>query len=182
MKKTFYFIVLLLVIGLAVTACTSPKKQDPAQLTQQGAEGLPKNQENSDQENKQPLKEQTFYFGKVKNIIGNELTLDLAENPVEELNDNIGGQVGEEAAPQGGSSVAMTLAVPAQSSLDVPVEEKMELNYLGEEKAFTVPPGASIFDLSHGQQVQLANLKKGAVLLIKTQGDTSVVAEIEIWE
>jgi hypothetical protein len=174
MKKTLCLIAILALVVVAATACSSSgdKAQSP-EATPQAESGMPGDEQTA---------ETQTYFGKVKEIVGNEVTLDLAENPIENFENETGSADAEEDGSGTVAAVAMTEAMPAGSIGDAPVEEHMEITYLGEEKNFTIPAGIEIFDLTHGQPVQLSSLQKGSVLMITVKGDTDIASGVEIWE
>lgn len=174
MKKILSFVTILALLILTMTACSSGQDADKAPE--------PTAQTDADAQSTEPTADTQTYFGKIKQVVGNEITLDLAENPIDDFETGWETDVSAESGSGSVAAVQMTAAMPAGSTLDEPVEEHMELTYTGEEKAFTVPAGVQIYDLSHGQDVQLSALKKGAVVMVTAQGETNVAAGVEIWE
>lgn len=176
MKKTLCLIAILVLVVTITAACSSTDAKNQNQTPEATQQA-----ENETQSNEQAVESQ-MYFGKVKQIIGNEVTLELAENPLDDYEDESGANDTAENGSGDMAAVEMTEALPAGSAADTPVEEHMELTYTGEEMNFTIPAGVQIYSLSHGQYVQLSSLQKGSVLSITVQGDSNVVSEVEIWE
>ncbi len=130
----------------------------------------------------------TNIFGKVKNIVGNEIELELANPPFEMGEPDAGTEEGasiamtpattvmvdEEALPEGADSDGdgeITISV-ADGDGSVNVVDgasggnKMELNYTGETKSVIIPTGIDIMSVLTGKSAKLEDIKKGSVLLL----------------
>lgn len=189
MKKRIYTIAALFLMALGLTACSSgPKPEDASEnITDSSAitfEGQPESGE-IPEANASPVSAELTY-GKVKQIIGNEITIRLARLPETEgeSQDQLpeGGAIQGAPLDAGAQSVPAAGAVAANSSGTGEAEEHLELDYLDEEKTFTIPAGTMIYDQASGQEVPLSSLKKGAVLMIVSAQETDAVTEIVIWE
>lgn len=138
----------------------------------------------------------TTYFGKVKNIVGNEIELELAENQDNPESEEGSGKV--ESSDELGPGVSVEDFVSDMSGggdeggnvdggsyngeeSDVP---KLELKYTGESKNITIQAGVTIFDLRTGDESKMSAIKKGSVIRIYATGtsDSPIVSLIEIVE
>ena len=121
-------------------------------------------------------------YGKVTKITGNELELNLAENPdLAQLdNDSTGDSA---AADSGPDSVAAAPPVPAIGAGDQGGEApKLELKYTGESKSFVIPAGAQIFDSATGKESKITAIKEGSVLMLYVDKTTGTVKKANIVE
>ncbi len=133
-------------------------------------------------------------FGKVKSLVGNEVTLDLAKIPANENASEDGKEEVAAAAITNSASVSVTGEDSGDgdgktnigsydangnviSSNDIP---KIELEYTGETKDLTIPAGLQIFDVM-GKEVKMADLKEGNVLMI-TQDEKGVILSMTVME
>ena len=134
----------------------------------------------------------TILFGKVKSIVGNEIEIEVAEQPFDaesaesgEAGDSSSSEYREftyevsegEELPEGlegleGESSSSTATVIAVEGSDGEMkiigggsEEKMELNYTGESKNIIIPAGTEIANLIGGSST-LEDIKKGSVLML----------------
>lgn len=178
MKKTISLIALLLLLSLTLASCASQNDQQTAPPTPDSSQGeaMP---------NAGAMIMPKFYYGKVKQVIGNQITLRLAEDPAADETESGSGTDGAVGnAPldgMGSDAVAAVGAVPAVGGMD-DGKEHLQLEYLDEEKSFTIPAGVKIYDQKTGQELQLTALKKGAVLMIVTNQENGAVLEILVWE
>lgn len=159
-----------------------------AGFAQTGTEEPAAGREDAQQQTQLPEDEEflapQMFYGKVKQVIGNEITLRLAEIPGMEPTDEGGGTAAEEELPMGGAGEVVAAAVTAVAASSAPGEDAdhLELTYLDEEMSFILPAGIPIYDQTTGQEVQLSALKKGTVLMVAVQQETGAVEEIVIWE
>ena len=104
----------------------------------------------------------TTYFGKVKNIVGNEIELELAENQDNPESEEGSGKV--ESSDELGPGVSVEDFVSDMSGG-------------GDE-------GVTIFDLRTGDESKMSAIKKGSVIRIYATGtsDSPIVSLIEIVE
>lgn len=200
--KKFLIVSLAALLLLSLTACGAPNtpQASGAANAEQSAPAAP-----SDGTADAPQPSATL-FGKVKSLVGNELTLDLAKQPESEAVE------GED-----GASYAGSITAPAQS-ITITEEEsagnagggeaggkddvklgyaaadgsgnvtmvdpenmpKLELEYTGETKDLTIPAGSQIFNMM-GKEVKMADLKEGNVLMIM-QNDHGSIASIAVME
>ncbi len=139
-------------------------------------------------------------LGKIKSLLGNEISLDLAKlsngeapesgegneaaisNPAQSVTvtdkatENASG--GSAASGGGGESDIFYYSVDADGTVEVGGREdmpKLELEYTGGTKDLTIPAGLKIFDLL-GQEVKMADLKEGNVLMVNVREDGSLEA------
>lgn len=117
---------------------------------------------------------QEVVFGKVSAITGNEMDISLAKDPYADLNPE-----GEAAGGAGMEAVEMVPAAEAGAVTDEQEAPKMQLEYTGDSKSFTIPAGVKITG-STGGEVQMDSIAKGSVLMIFTKGGS--VSEIAILE
>lgn len=126
------------------------------------------------------------YFGKVKNLLGNQLTVRLAKQPDAPADEDAPLQSDDEGADTAQGTVVaaatMTLAVAADTVSDVEAEERMELEWLDEEKVFTLPAGLRITDRASGQTVTMDSIGKSDVLMLTVDESSGSVLEVVIWE
>lgn len=106
----------------------------------------------------------TTWYGKVSEVAGNELTLELAKQPGTEEQQPSSEPAGEEEMTQ--ATMAMP-AIPAGQAGTGGAEQREELEMTGESKEFTVPGGLTLYDTA-GRERQLSDIEKGAVLTIFT--------------
>lgn len=113
-------------------------------------------------------------FGKVKAVAGNELTLSMAKMPVVE--DEAGEKPGA-GGDAGGMAEMMpaTEMMPAQEGGGAIEQPKIELEYTGEEKDYTVPAGAPIIGTT-GQNETIQSIQKGSVLLLNLDKNGGVIS------
>lgn len=138
-------------------------------------------------------------YGKVKSLVGNSLTLDLAKQPeggdtstvIPEgaEPDTIGeaaisssksvtitgnGDAGENDG-EGDGSVQYFAEDASGNVIQVNPEDisKLELEYTGETKDFTIPAGLKIYD-SIGKELKMSDLKEGNVLMVMQREDGSI--------
>lgn len=167
--------------------------------------------ENMGAEEPQPIEMGETYFGKVKSIVGNEIEIELAKPPFEapegggEGGEGSGGAFVEHsvtihkddegiAEVRDGDTGAQIDAAGAVFAVDggdgnvqyfggVGEGEKMELEYTGETKSFTVPAGADIVSMIGGE-AKLDAIKKGSVVMVTAPKDEAngTVSSIMIME
>lgn len=136
-------------------------------------------------------------FGKVKNIVGNEIELEMANLPgaseaaegegdpkVKTNIDSSGGSnfkteivqgTGAEGEEAGGSDAGKTVFAMDDGSGNPVIiggenGEKMKLDYTGESKKITIPAGAELTSMIGGE-AKLDAIKKGSVLMITVPDD-----------
>ncbi|MEA5003166.1 MAG: hypothetical protein VB081_06670 [Christensenella sp.] len=141
----------------------------------------------------------TPLYGKVKSLVGNELTLDLAKQP-EGSSESVegGGEGGDASIAAEAPSISITTHegedvgkssaeggepkvgyYSADGSGDVQFFDnmddmpKIELEYTGETKDLTVPAGLKIYDMM-GKELKMSDLKEGNVLMILQKEDGSI--------
>lgn len=161
MKK----ILCLLTMVLILTGCSTTPKEEKENV---------KNKEQQEQQI-------TMYFGKVASATGNEISIDVAKNPF----------IDEDAKAEGDSgdgeviaAVEMTAAMPASESTGAMQEEenKIELEYTGEEKSLTLPAGVKIIDAKSGEEVPMSEIKEGTVLSVTFDEISQSIIEIQLLE
>ena len=164
MKTRIFAIALALCLAACVAACGPTSS-----ASQPGASGSGSSQSS-------PEVTEMFY-GRVNEVAGNELTLDLAKMPgTDEAASAPAGEDGEMPA------MAMTPATEAGEGTggQVGAEERTELEYTGESRDFTIPGGLKITG-ADGTEKQLTDVKKGSVLAIFTNG-SGQVTDVVLYE
>lgn len=170
-----------------------------------GVVGCSKN-ESGDTGNKgnTPIEENTeipevILFGKIKKIVGNQVELEIAKDPSFGWDDgNFSSEAGSEGDIDKGDveSIEGTTLVDSNESLEgAPDDEvindmmeqnepKLELEYVGESKEFTIPAGVKIFNLKLGKDENMTALKNGSVIRVYANGtkDSPSVVNIDIVE
>ena len=118
-----------------------------------------------------------MFYGRVSEVAGNELTLDLAKLPgVDDAASAPADEDGEMPA------MVMTPATEAGEGTggQTGAEERTELDYTGESRDFIIPGGLKITG-ADGSEKQLTDVKKGSVLAIFADG-SGQVTEVVLYE
>lgn len=198
MKKVLAIVLSTFMI-MGVTGCSkneaSLKEKDENQIAQEGT-----SQEDSIE---------SIYFGRVKKVVGNEVELNIAKELGLEGVEGEGGGISSSSSSSSadgsespesvedlGATSEITVSDSAESEKGVipdgGTEMKqeiidsgkgnIELEYTGENKSFTIPAGAKIFDFTSGREVKISDVKEGDVIraYTKKSGDTEVVFNLEI--
>lgn len=116
----------------------------------------------------------TSYFGKVSFVAGNELELNLAKEPETPESESAPPQ-----EPSEDGSVPATLMQPAISG-GGGAAQRVEVEYTGEMKPFTLPGGMKITD-AMGNEKQLSDIKKGSIMNIFALED-GTITEVFLYE
>lgn len=164
MKTRMFAIALALVLAACVTACGQTSS-----ASQPDASGSGSSQSS-------PEVTETFY-GRVSEVAGNELTLDLAKLP--------GTDEAASAPADEDGEMPATVMTPATEAGEatggqVGAEERTELEYTGESRDFTIPGGLKITG-ADGTEKQLTDVKKGSVLTVFTNG-SGQVTDVVLYE
>lgn len=161
--KTRIFAVTL-ALAVCVTACGQTSS-----ASQPGASGSGSSQSS-------PEVTEMFY-GRVSEVAGNELTLDLAKMPGSD-------EAASAPADEDGEMPAMVMTPATEAGEgaggQVGAEERTELEYTGESRDFTIPGGLKIIG-ADGTEKQLTDVKKGSVLTIFADG-SGQVTEVVLYE
>lgn len=162
MKTRIFAIALALSLAACLTACGQPSS-----ASQPDASGSSQSS---------PEVTETFY-GRVSEVAGNELTLDLANLP--------GTDDAASAPADEDGEMPATVMTPATEAGEgtggqVGAEERTELDYTGESRDFTIPGGLKITG-ADGSEKQLTDVKKGSVLTIFTNG-SGQVTDVVLYE
>lgn len=208
MKKTIAIMITLMTIAMCASGCSSTDNaangsnsptyaptgeinatDAPSGDSDAGAGNVPGG-DNNDQDNASGVPQGGYsvqsYFGKVKNLLGNQLTVRLAKQPDAPADEDVPVQSGDEGedTEQGAvvAAATMTLAAAADAVSDVEAEERMELEWLDEEKVFTLPAGLRITDRASGQTVTMDSIGKSDVLMLTVDESSGSVLEVVIWE
>lgn len=162
MKTRMFALALALVLAACVTACgqTSSASQP---VTSGSSQSSPEVTE--------------MFYGRVNEVAGNELTLDLAKLP--------GADDAASAPADEDGEMPATVMTPATEAGEgeggqVGAEERTELEYTGESRDFTIPGGLKITG-ADGTEKQLTDVKKGSVLAVFTNG-SGQVTEVVLYE
>lgn len=191
--KKILIVTLAALLLFSLAACSVPAAQETPSTPPQADASADASGEAQAEPDAQPM--QTI-FGKVKSLVGNELTLDLAKQP----------EGGNAETGEDGEGYASFITNPAQSitvtekadgggeaSGDTDVKigyyaedgsgdlkiiggddmPKLELEYTGETEDITIPAGLQIFDM-FGKEVKMADLKEGNVLMVMQKEDGSI--------
>lgn len=206
MKKTIAIMITLMTIAMCASGCSStdnaangsnsPTYAPTGEINATDAPGgdadagnVPGGDSN-DQDNASGALQGEYsvqsYFGKVKNLLGNQLTVRLAKQPDAPADEDAPLQSDDEGADTAQGTVVaaatMTLAAAADTVSDVEAEERMELEWLDEEKVFTLPAGLRITDRASGQTVTMDSIGKSDVLMLTVDESSGSVLEVVIWE
>lgn len=206
MKKTIAIMITLMTIAMCASGCSStdnaangsnsPTYAPTGEINATDAPGgdadagnVPGGDSN-DQDNASGAPQGGYsvqsYFGKVKNLLGNQLTVRLAKQPDAPADEDAPLQSDDEGADTAQGTVVaaatMTLAAAADTVSDVEAEERMELEWLDEEKVFTLPAGLRITDRASGQTVTMDSIGKSDVLMLTVDESSGSVLEVVIWE
>lgn len=176
MKKTIKFMSALLCV-LALAACSAQPKENTNQnpgnevsISDDGAQETPK-------------EESKEYFGRVENVVGNEIELQLALMPGTtdgNNEDSAGGGMEGEIAIGGVADGGGSDATAEDPRTESPKKLSEIIEYSGENKSFILPAGITINSLSGGK-ADLTSIRKGSVILIQVDEAGNVTA-CEIWE
>ena len=147
-----------------MTACGKVKSEDSSNKDTNG-----KNNEMNNEE---------VFFGKISAIMGNEFEVSIANDPFEGVEETVGETDDEEGAQASMSTPASDGVAPEGE--DYGAEDRIELEYTGETKTFTIPAGVEICK-SNGEEVKLPSVKKGEVISIKINKKTGAVSRVIIW-
>lgn len=206
MKKTIAIMITLMTIAMCASGCSStdnaangsnsPTYAPTGEINATDAPGgdadagnVPGGDSN-DQDNASGAPQGGYsvqsYFGKVKNLLGNQLTVRLAKQPDAPADEDAPLHSDDEGADTAQGTVVaaatMTLAAAADTVSDVEAEERMELEWLDEEKVFTLPAGLRITDRASGQTVTMDSIGKSDVLMLTVDESSGSVLEVVIWE
>lgn len=164
MKTRMFAVTLALALAVCVTACGQTSS-----ASQPGASGSGSSQSS-------PEVTEMFY-GRVSEVAGNELTLDLAKMPGSD-------EAASAPADENGEMPAMVMTPATEAGEgtggQVGAEERTELEYTGESRDFTIPGGLKITG-ADGTEKQLTDVKKGSMLTIFADG-SGQVTEVVLYE
>ena len=165
--KKFLSITLSILMTLFITGCGSKQKEAPT---------------NNDPENSNitNMEDYELYYGKISSVAGNEIEVSIAKDPYESLE----GQDSQNNDDMTDGSMAMTMsgeAILDDGSNQGGAEERIEMEYTGETKSFTIPAGAKITE-GLGQEGKISSLKKGSVIMILANKESGVVADVTIMD
>lgn len=167
MKKILVLALSAIMITTALVGCSSKKdKGENALVSKSEIEGT------------------TQYFGRVKNVTGNEIEVELAgydefleaeEEYINELNKEEGGkaQMTDTTAPISSDDAA---------AIDNNSVGGVELEFTGETKSFTIPAGSKVVSLITQKEAPVTDVKKGSILIInaKDNADSSTASVVSI--
>lgn len=165
--KKFLSITLSILMTFFITGCGSKQKEAPT---------------NNDPENSNitNMEDYELYYGKISSVAGNEIEVSIAKDPYE----NLEGQDSQNNDDMTDGSMAMTMsgeAILDDGSNQGGAEERIEMEYTGETKSFTIPAGAKITE-GLGQEGKISSLKKGSVIMILANKESGVVADVTIMD
>lgn len=200
MKKEL-IVGLCMVMTMTIVGCSSNKKENTNNNVNSSVQSNVSNN-NESLSNSEENTSGTIYIGKVKNIVGNQVEVELAKN-VEDLDVNNYGGAGSsfeefdlnEAMENGliGEDKIESIDEDAYAAISDSMEElaegeneveELELQYTGESKSFTIPAGANIFDYTNGSEGKVSSIKKGAIVqIVATESEgSSTASRISILE
>ena len=185
--KKFLMAALSAILFLSLAACSAPAAPEASPSENSGGTDA---------------RTVEILYGKVKSLVGNSLTLDLAKQPE---GDGTSTVIPEGAVPDGyeaaiGSSKSVTITDSGDAGgsesegdggseggigyfaedtngniVQISPEDmpKLELEYTGETKELSIPAGLKIYD-SVGQELKMSDLKEGNVLMVIQNEDGSI--------
>ena len=200
--KKILIAVLSTILFLSLAACSAPAAPEASSVPSESsapAEGEASPSEGADGTG---VKTVTPLYGKVKSLVGNNLTLDLAKQPeggdastvipegavpdTGEHEASVGSSKSvtvtggdEEGGSEGegeGEANSIFFSEDANGNVvQVNPEDipKLELEYTGETKDLTIPAGLKIYD-SIGKEIKMSDLKEGNVLMVMQSEDGSI--------
>lgn len=163
--KKILAITLSILMVFSMTACGKNKGDAPS------------NENNSGSGNEINSQDYEAYYGKISSVAGNEIEVSIAKNTLdndEDNNEKLGGTEGSSTPTSSSSSIAA-----GEGEDQGGAEERIEMEFTGETKTFTIPAGAEIFQ-GAGQGGQLSSLKKGSVVIVYVNKESGVVANVTI--
>lgn len=144
------------VMSLSLTACSDENNTVP----DAGQAEMSVSVEQS-QGTQSASSESIYLYGRINEVIGNELTIQLSDTPKEEEAPSEEGKSDSQSPADGMAAVAVT---PAQIiTIGEAAGGSMDMEFTGESITIKVPAGLKIQD-SQGQEVGAASLTKGKVL------------------
>ena len=199
--KKILIAVLSTILFLSLAACSAPAAPEASSVPSESsapAEGEASPSEGADGTG---VKAVTPLYGKVKSLVGNNLTLDLAKQPeggdastvipegavpdTGEHEASVGSSKSvtvtggdEEGGSEGegeGEANSIFFSEDANGNVvQVNPEDmpKLELEYTGETKDLTIPAGLKIYD-SIGKEIKMSELKEGNGLMVMQSEDGS---------
>lgn len=152
--------------------------------------------------------EEITYLGKVKNIVGNEIEIEVAKDQdvsgnnsklpegvqfQESIGDGSGSDSGDgqsligdngEAVSKDSISMNPSDGEEVFTFEDLGDDEKLELEYTGETIKFTIPTGVDIFDMRSGSDSKLSAIKTNSIIKIFAKGtkEAPIVKSVDIVE
>lgn len=167
--KKFLSITLSILMALFITGCGSKQKDAPI---------------NNDAGNNNitNMEDYELYYGKISSVAGNEIEVSIAKDPYEDLegqdsqnkdemeDDSMSATMSSESTPDDGNNQDQGGA-----------KERIEMEYTGETKSFTILAGAEIIE-GLGQQGKISSLKKGSVIMILANKESGVVSNVTIMD
>lgn len=164
MKKVLAMVMSILMV-CSITACG--KKKDEAPSNDNIGSNVEINKEDYE-----------VYYGKISSVAGNEIEVSIANNPFDNT-DNDTGKPDDNQGTSTPTSSSSAAAVGEGEEENAGAEERIEMEFTGETKSFTIPAGAEIFQ-GAGQGGEISSLKKGSVVIIYTNKESGVVANVTI--
>lgn len=164
--KKILAITLSILMVFSMTACGKNKGDAPS------------NENNSGSGNEINSQDYEAYYGKISSVAGNEIEVSIAKDQF----DNGGEDAPSSDEPGGEDAFSMTSSMAATEGDGEDqggAEERVEMEFTGETKSFTIPAGAEIFQ-GAGQGGQLSSLKKGSVVIVYVNKESGVVANVTI--
>ncbi len=205
--KKILMVALSAMLLLSLAACSAPAAPEASGIPSESsapAEGEASPSEGADGTDAQTV---TPLYGKVKSLVGNSLTLDLAKQPeggdastvipegavpdTGEYEASVGNSKsvtvtgGDEEGGNEGEGEANSIFFSEDANgnvVQVNPEDmpKLELEYTGETKDLTIPAGLKIYD-SIGKEIKMSDLKEGNVLMVM-QGEDGSIESIIVME
>lgn len=164
--KKFLVVIMSVLMLVSMTACGKGESKAPSN--------------NNNEVNSQINSEDNeVFFGKISVIAGNEFDVSIAKDPFE-------GMEGDTEKPDEGDEGTPSATLTPSSEAMAPegdvggATNRLELEYTGETKSFTIPAGVKIYK-STGVEVELSSVKKGEVISIMVDKQSGVVSEVTIW-
>lgn len=180
------------IVGMIGCSANNTSKDSESQNT-----NISKDNESKDESKENEKTEETTYLGKIKNIVGNEIEIELAKNQdINPKGSNLPegvqfqSSVGEGLDSDSGGipltgdgAIGDGIEVITQDSVSMDLgegevfelkeqgdDEKLDLEYTGETIKITIPTGAKIFDMRSGSDSKLSAIKVNSIIKIFANG------------
>ncbi|TCO77441.1 hypothetical protein [Marinisporobacter balticus] len=171
MKKKYNWVIPMLMVGLLFVGCTkSSEPADAVQNNTQQSTVIDNTKQDGVKNNENAKRDSPDLYGKVKKILGNEVTLELAELPERK-------EMSEEDREK--MKVQIQNGNPGEGGFGGQGNKmKREIKFTGETKNIIIPVGLPIVSAKRGEEteLELGDIIEGTFLQIWLNEDASVKA------